>query len=137
MLLLMLSSLLTADPIGEDPAAAATATIQRALITPLAQAEAKRTRFSRVRIPPRERSIDVTSVAKDKTGAEFFPFSVSEMKLPSLTGCVYVATGEVFIKRGDAHYPATFLLGKTKDPAAAHVCSARPTAMAAAPTTDK
>lgn len=44
----------------------------------------------------------------------------------TLTGCVYPATGAIFVKSGAQHRPAAFMLGKKVKPAEAHVCTAAP-----------
>ena len=41
-----------------------------------------------------------------------------------MTGCVYPATGAIFLKSGDQHRPAEFMLGKKVKPAESHVCTA-------------
>ena len=41
-----------------------------------------------------------------------------------ITGCVYPATGEVFVRYSNAFRAAGVLLGKVTPPAASHVCRA-------------
>ena len=74
------------------------------------------------------RILDV-SPRRDVRGSEFFAFSIDErhgwedvLTKNTLTGCVYPSSGDVFIKRGDSHYPAGMLLGQTSKKAEAHVC---------------
>jgi hypothetical protein len=57
------------------------------------------------------------------------PFAVdvrygSEWAL-DIEGCAYRASGDLFVKRGDAYFPAALLLGKRVGPAAG-VCQAGP-----------
>jgi len=117
--------------LASDPVASAKTTVERALTQPLAQREATQSRFSRAAIPARTRSVRMTdtSARRDLRGSEFFAFSIDErrgwqqvLSKDALTGCVYPKSGEVFIKRGDSHYPAGLLLGKTSRKAEAQVC---------------
>lgn len=49
----------------------------------------------------------------------------------TITGCVYPATGAIFVKSGAQHRPAAFMLGKKVKPAEAQVCTeAKPTQVA-------
>jgi len=70
---------------------------------------------------------------RDLRGAEFFAFSIDERRgiqkvvaQDAITGCVYPGSGDVFVKRGDSHYPVGLLLGQTSKKAEAHVCVERP-----------
>ena len=95
---------------------------QRRVETGLLQPLAERTssRFSRARPPPHERRVRVTqaTVVRDKQGREFVPFSVDvrfgsgEWQLDDIVGCAYRASGNLFIQRGEAYFPAALLLGK-------------------------
>jgi hypothetical protein len=116
---------------ASDPAAAARTTVERALTQPLAEREATRSRFSRVAIPARTRTVRIVDVSarRDARGLEFLAFSIDEQRgrqhalsRDALTGCVYPKSGAVFVKRGDSHYPVGLLLGKTSQKAEAHVC---------------
>jgi hypothetical protein len=116
---------------ASDPAASAKTTVEKALTLPLAEREANRSRFSRVAIPARTRTVRIVdaSAQRDSRGSEFFAFSIDEQRgwqkvlsRDGLTGCVYPKSGEVFVKRGDSHYPAGLLLGKTSKKAEPHVC---------------
>jgi hypothetical protein len=116
---------------ASDPAASARTTVEKALTQPLAQREAMQSRFSRAAIPARTRTVRIVdaSAHRDLRGGEFFGFSIDErrgwqqvLSAGALTGCVYPKSGEVFIERGDSHYPAGLLLGKTSRKAEAHVC---------------
>jgi hypothetical protein len=117
---------------ASDPADAARTTVEKTLTQPLGQREAMHSRFSRAAIPARTRTVRVVdaSARRDLRGAEFFAFSIDERRgwqgvvsRDALTGCVYPKSGEVFVKRGDAHYPAGLLLGQTSTKAEAHVCA--------------
>lgn len=117
---------------------AAEARIDAVLIKPLAVAEERRSRFSRARMPPRERRLRMTqaAVSTDASGRAFVPFAVdvrfgAGWKDGDLVGCAYPATGEVFVKRGDTHRPAEAMLGKNVQPVAG-VCEAAPGTLAAA-----
>jgi len=116
---------------ASDPVASATMTVEKVLTEPLAQQELKRARFSRAAIAPRTRTVRVLDQRprRDPRGAEFFAFSIDEqrglravVRKDAFRGCIYPNSGQVFIARGDAHYPAGLLLGKTSKKAEAHVC---------------
>jgi hypothetical protein len=115
---------------ASDPRDTAKTTLDKAL-TALAQREAAQSRFSRAMIPPKTRMVRILdeSARRDLRGSAFFAFSIDERRglqavvsKDALTGCVYPESGEVFIKRGDSHYPMGLLLGKTSKKAEAHVC---------------
>lgn len=139
--LLLLSSLALASlSFAEPPAdvAKAQALIQKSFLKPLAVKEEQRSRFSRARLPPQERRVRVTGEAPkaDAKGGEFYTFAIDarhgwadeDSKNPwreaTMTGCVYPATGAIFLKSGDQHRPAELMLGKKVQPAEAHVCTA-------------
>jgi hypothetical protein len=118
---------------ASDPAASARTTVEKVLTEPLAQQEARRSRYSRAAIAPRTRTVRVLDerAHRDLRGAEFFVFSIDERRgfravlhKDAVTGCIYPDSGDVFVARGDAHYPAALLLGKTSKQAEAHVCVA-------------
>ena len=104
--------------------------VEEGLVRPLSNSEGSR--FSRSRPPPRERRVRVTqaTVSVDKSGREFVPFAIdvrfgSEWRENDIVGCAYRGSGELFVKRGEAYRPASFLLGKNVDPVAG-VCEAAP-----------
>lgn len=116
---------------ASDPVASATMTVEKVLTVPLAKQEATRSRYSRAAIAPRTRTVRVLDQRphQDLKGAEFFAFSIDEqrgyravLRKDAVTGCIYPNSGEVFVTRGDSHYPAGLLLGKTSKKAEAHVC---------------
>jgi hypothetical protein len=88
------------------------------LINPLVKQEKSRSRFSREGPPPSERRVNVVEAEfrKDQSGREFIPYEVDarygEDWHPSLKGCVYRGTGNVFVEIGDEYRPAAFILGK-------------------------
>jgi len=81
-------------------------------------------RFSRARPAPHERRVRVPQAAlsRDKHGREFVPFSVDvrfgrgEWQRDDIVGCAYRASGSLFVKLGEAYFPAALLLGKKVDP---------------------
>lgn len=104
--------------------------MEERLLKPLAELEGNR--FSRVRPPPRERRVRVlgTTPSRDKSGRPFLAFAVdvrfgSEWHENDIVGCAYPASGDLFVKRGDAYRPAAFLLGKDAAPVAG-VCEIAP-----------
>jgi hypothetical protein len=93
------------------------------LVKPLADLETPR--FSRSRPIPRERRVRVvqTTATLDKTGRAFVSFAIdvrfgSEWHENDVVGCAYIGNGDLFVKKGDAFRPASFLLGKNEDPVA-------------------
>ncbi len=91
---------------------------------PLADFESHAHRYSRARPLPRERRVRVTQTTEafDKAGRPFVAFSVDvrfgagEWNENDIVGCAYTKTGSLFVKKGDAYRPASFLLGKNADP---------------------
>jgi hypothetical protein len=104
--------------------------VEVGLVQPLAHSEGSR--FSRARPPPRERRARVTkpTATLDKNGRSFVPFALdvrfgSEWRENDVVGCVYVGSGDLFVKKGDSYRPAAFLLGKNVQPVAG-ACEAAP-----------
>ena len=104
--------------------------VQDGLVKPLADLESHR--FTRARPPPRERRVRVlqTTATLDKSGRPFVPFAVDvrfgpEWHENDIVGCAYTGSGNLYVKKGDAYRPASFLLGKSDDPVAG-VCEAAP-----------
>ncbi|MBL8919264.1 MAG: hypothetical protein JNJ54_10415 [Myxococcaceae bacterium] len=125
-----------AEPVA--PQADAQARVETSLLKPLAEAEEHRSRFSRARLPPRERRVRVTQTTPvaDAQGREFLAFAIdvrfgAGWKDADVVGCVYPASGEVFVKRGDSFRPSGVLLGKNVKPVAG-VCASPDGALAAA-----
>jgi hypothetical protein len=105
--------------------------VEDGLVKPLAELESHR--FTRARPPPRERRVRVlqTTAALDRGGRPFVSFAVdvrfgSEWHENDIVGCAYTGSGDLFVKKGDAYRPASFLLGKN-DGAVAGVCEPGPT----------
>ncbi|MET0793393.1 MAG: hypothetical protein ABW061_17865 [Polyangiaceae bacterium] len=105
--------------------------VETAILKPLA--ERAGSRFSRSRPPPHERRVRITQTAlsRDKQNRDFLPFAVDvrfgagAWQQDDIVGCAYRATGNLFVKRGDAYFPAALLLGKKVDPVAG-VCQTSP-----------
>ena len=108
--------------------------VETGLVRPLAKQETP-SRFSRARPAPRERRVRMTETTAtvDKKGRSFVPFAIDvrfgggEWRENDVVGCVYTASGDLFVKRGDSYRPAAFLLGKAVEPVAG-VCEAAPPA---------
>jgi hypothetical protein len=128
-----------AQPTAE---AAATAVVEKQLVKPLTQKEAKQDRFSRAYIPPQARRVRILDQQRstDGRGAAFVAFAIdararglarkeaddSGWRKDAIVGCVYPARDEVFIKRGDKFFGARLLLGQ-KTAADEAVCRPAPT----------
>ena len=104
--------------------------VEAGILEPLAARAASR--FSRSRPPPHERRVRVTQTAltRDAQGRDFMPFAVDvrfggDWQQDDIVGCVYRASGHLFVKRGDSYFPAALLLGKEVGPAPG-VCQAAP-----------
>ncbi len=149
---LTLTTLASAQSPAPDSAAVAKAeaVVKKTLLTPLAEKESRRSRFSRVIAAPSARRLRITApVAQvDKKGRPFFTFAVDvrrgfafeedEEEAPTWTpdavsGCVYPATNEVFVKNGEALVSSDLLLGKRVKPAEASTCRAVVAEVARAP----
>ncbi|MGE0550320.1 MAG: hypothetical protein AB7O24_03640 [Kofleriaceae bacterium] len=112
--------------------------VKEKLVQPLVAKERKQSKFSRARLPPQERRIRVVDAQPqlDSTGAAFFAFAIDakhgwaeddsaeSWQRAAITGCVYPASGEVFIKRGKAFHPAEAALGKKTKASAETTCHA-------------
>jgi hypothetical protein len=124
VLLSLLPSLaLAGEPAASPEVRAIEARVNAELVAPLASKELERSRFSRARLPPRERRVRVTQAtpSTDATGKAFFPFSIDSRfgagwTKDDVVGCAYV-DGELFVKRGE-YRPASILLGKNVKPVA-------------------
>lgn len=93
--------------------------VEAGLLRPLVQQEDGRSRFSRVRQPPRERRVRVTDEREraDRTNKTFLTFAIDVRfgdgwKQDDWVGCVYRDGGEIFVKVGESYRPAAWLLGK-------------------------
>lgn len=121
----------------EAPAAAdAEKVVQKVLVKPLAAKDSERARFSRAKMPASARRVRVLDEApqRDEAGKAFFTFAVDtrgafaddddegSWRKDAVVGCVYPEAAQVFVVRGERHYPAAFLLGKKAPVAEASVC---------------
>jgi hypothetical protein len=122
--------------------------VKKTLLSPLAEKESRRSRFSRVIAPPTARRLRITTpVAQaDEKGRLFFTFAVDvrrglvfdEDEAPTWTrdavsGCIYPASNEVFVKNGEAWVSSNLLLGKRVKPAETSTCRASVAEVARAP----
>lgn len=105
--------------------------VEVGLLQPLAKRESGR-RFSRERPPPHERRARVLDSAprRDANGREFFTFAIDiryggDWQANDIVGCAYRESGNLFVKRGDAYFPAALLLGKDAAPVSS-VCQTAP-----------
>lgn len=142
---LTLASLAWAEPPAAD-AKGVEALVRRELVEPLKAKELKQSRFSRARLPPQVRRVRVLddSPRHDSAGRAFFTFAIdarhgfealeedgeASWRKAAITGCAYPDTQEVFVKSGDRHRPAAFLLGKKVKAAEAQACQGEATAAA-------
>jgi hypothetical protein len=139
------------EPAPDTVVAKAEATVKKELIQPLAAKELQRSRFSRARMPATARRVRVLDTAErqDDKGKTFVTFAIdarhgrySDLEeglddLPqqapkkekddgwrkdAITGCVYLASNEVFIKQGEGFRPAGILMGKKVKTAPEHTC---------------
>jgi hypothetical protein len=107
--------------------------IEADLVKPLAAHDQDMSRFSRMRMPPRERRVRMpqTAASHDQSGRAFLPFAIDgkftggDWRENDVVGCVYTENGGMFVKLGDSYRPASVLLGASVDPVAG-VCQAAP-----------
>jgi hypothetical protein len=135
-------------PDKQNADAGATAVVEKQLVKPLAEKEARQDRFSRTYIPPQERRVRIVDgeQSTDGRGAAFVAFAVdqrsgvfarrgsddsSHWRKDAIVGCVYPARDEVFIKRGDKFFGAGLLLGKKTAAADGAICRPAPKQAAA------
>ena len=108
--------------------------VQERLLVPLAARESARSSYSRARPPAAERRVrllDAAPIADSKGGA-FVGFAVDarygrgegRWRQSVIAGCVYVESGEVYVRYGDAFRAAGVILGAMTPPAAGNVCRA-------------
>lgn len=97
--------------------------VEENLVKPLVQRENERSKFSRARMPPRERRVRVTQdkPSLDGSGREFYAFAIDvrfggEWKENDVVGCAYPKGGALFVKLGDAYRRHEILLGTASDP---------------------
>jgi hypothetical protein len=115
-----------------SPAEWARRRVEHGLVKPLAQTRSNS--FSRGRPIPSERRARVTNeaVQVDEQSREFLSFSIDirygggEWRNDDVVGCVYRQSGNIYVKVGDEHRPAAFLLGKNVQPVAGACETASP-----------
>jgi hypothetical protein len=97
------------------------ARVQDGLVKPLSNLE--RSSFSRGRPEPHERRVRVLQMmpSRDKKDRAFVPYAIdvrygNEWQQGDIVGCAYRASGNLYVKIGDEHRPAGFLLGKDAEP---------------------
>jgi hypothetical protein len=119
--------------------------VEKQLVKPLTQKEAKQDRFSRSYVPPQARRVRIPEPARstDARGAAFVAFAIdarsrllarkegddSGWRKDAIVGCVYPARDQVFIKRGEKFFAAGLLLGQRTAPVDDAVCRPAPTAI--------
>lgn len=98
--------------------------LQLGLVRMLANLDRQASRFSRGRPPPSERRVRIlqTSTTRDQLGRQFIRFAIdvrygdsewkSAWKADDVVGCIYMPTGDMYVKRGDKYHPAALLQGK-------------------------
>jgi hypothetical protein len=121
---------------GSKTAPTTVALVNERLIQPLVAKEREQSKFSRARLPPSERRVRMLDdkEQQDSAGDGFFTFAVDARRgwsddngdakwtKAAITGCVYLARGEVFIKRGNAYHPAVAAVGKKTKAAPDRTC---------------
>lgn len=106
--------------------------VEQGLIQPLAEAQQKRSKYSRARIsdPQRRVRVERTTLSTDGKGRKFVPFVVDanygdKWETDAIVGCVYQGSANIYVKIGDDHYPGAFLLGEDVPPTP-DACAAAP-----------
>jgi len=129
----------------------ALAIVNKALLRPLRERDARSSMMSRARVAPMERRARMTDAAPrlDGKGDAFFAFAFDERhgrfddvdavdgrwQKDTFVGCVYPATEKLYIKRGDRYVPASTMLGKKPVKVPDHTCVPDATRQATATTT--
>jgi hypothetical protein len=138
--LAVLAFLLASAPHASD---SAESLLKDKLLAPLAAPERARTSYSRAAPPPAEhrlRILDAAPIADGKGGA-FVGFAVDARRHSgkgpwhqnAITGCVYLESGEVYVRYGKGYHAARILFGTWSPPAPGHVCRAAEAVDSAAP----
>lgn len=129
---LLLSAIASATP----PASEAEAVLSEDLLKPLKVVDEHQARMSRALLPPQARRVRILDAQphKDGEGREFVAFTMDirsglgkkdderAWRKDVFQGCVYPATREIFVKRGEGYRAARILLGKKTEAAPKHVC---------------
>ncbi len=123
------------NPAPSKEVQAAQAVVDTKLLTPLAQKESARIRFSRAARPMSVMRVRVSDPQskKDSSGHVYMTFAVDSCRgylrddncwqKSYIAGCVYPKSGQVYVQRGNLYFPAEILLGQ-KAEATANVCQA-------------
>jgi hypothetical protein len=137
---LLFASTTFAEPTADTAAAptspdakAALALVSHDLVQPLAAKEQNRSKFSRARMPAQARRIRILDEQprQDTVGNAFVRFAIdaryagfddSHWRKDDITGCVYLGRKQAFVKIGEQHRPASFLLGKNVKPVDESTC---------------
>jgi hypothetical protein len=122
--LVLISALLSsavARPARADEGTWVATRLENEVVKPLAEREAQPPRFARIMNVPMERKVRVASSGpwRDSRGNAYLTFSVDARPLGSslpwrensLTGCIYLDTGAIYVRSGPRYRPAAFLRG--------------------------
>jgi hypothetical protein len=132
------SSLASAGSSGSSATPKTASLVTERIIQPLAAKEREQSKFSRARLPAAERRVRMLddNPQQDSAGDAFFAFAIdarhgwgdddgeAKWTKATITGCVYPARGEVFIKRGKVFHPAAAAIGKKTKAAPERTCHA-------------
>lgn len=129
LVLIVPSLVFAAEPVKSDEVVSAEKRLETSLLKPLAARDEERAMFSRARVAPRERRVRVTqqNASTDANEKTFFAFAIDSRfrgawREADQVGCIYPASGAVFVKMGETFRSADTLLGKKTQPAPAGVC---------------
>jgi hypothetical protein len=127
-------------PVATVPASEAPAStlVRRVLLEPLAIKDREASKFTRGRLPARERRVRLPDPGpvRDARGQAFVRFAIDELRglghdelvdgweLAVISGCAYLDRGEVFVQKGEEFRPAALLLGKHRKAAPEPTCRA-------------
>jgi hypothetical protein len=100
------------------------AAVQRQFLAPFAKWQEERGKFSRADMPPSELRVRALGAPlRDAAGAEFVAFAVDARDVDGkwneadMTGCVYVASSAVYVKRGSGFLAAADYFAASAVPA--------------------
>lgn len=116
----------TRPALSSETKKAVSAMVQDQLLKPLARAQSKRSRFSRMAPMPVVRRVRVTDdvTYTDARGRPFVRFAVDTHSArnedgawsnDAMSGCAYPNSGKVFVQSGDDFIPAANLLGSEQE----------------------
>lgn len=144
---------LATPPDAPPEVAAAKALIEKELVAPLMEKEQKRSRMTRARQPALARRVRMltSSPSMDASGRAFFGFAVDarygtdpkatekpsaaerqawaaneaqQWQKDAIAGCLYPASGDIFVNRGGVWFWGATLLGKKQPSPPEAVCRA-------------